>query len=391
MLSCQKHLFQLPDTVAYLNCAYLSPQLRSVETAGIAALRKKNFPFALQVKDFFEPVERARTLFAQIINAPNPQRIALIPSVSYGIATVANNLHLTAKDHIVVVEDQFPSNMYSWQRLAARTGAQIKTVKAPQSAPRTPAWNDALLAAIDDRTRLVAIANVHWADGTRFDLAAVRACTREAGALLVIDGTQSVGALPIDVTALQPDALICAGYKWLLGPYSIGLAYYGLAFDDGVPIEENWINRLHSEDFKNLVQYQPEYQPGAARYSVGEQSNFTLLPMLNAAMEQLLAWGVENIQQYTREVSQEALQYLKSIGCEIEDDAHRCGHLFGIRLPEDRFDFQRLTEAFAQQQVFVSLRGSAIRVSPNVYNDSGDFEKLVACFEMARINTSVVV
>ena len=90
---------------------------------------------------------------------------------------------------------------------------------------------------------------------------ALRQRTHEVGAQLVIDGTQSVGALPINVQELQPDALICAGYKWLMGPYSIALAYYGPYFDQGEPLEEGWINRYGSEDFTNLVQYQDRYQP----------------------------------------------------------------------------------------------------------------------------------
>ncbi len=391
MLTCQKSLFQLPDTVSYLNCAYLSPQLRSVETVGIEALRKKNLPFKMQVSDFFEPVTRAKSLFAQLINTAEPERIALIPSVSYGIATVANNINLKPGENIVLVEDQFPSNVYSWQRLAAEDDAEIKIVKQPAALHRTPAWNEAILDAINERTRLVALGNVHWADGTWFDLMAIRQKTKKVGALLVIDGTQSVGALPIDVTTLQPDALICAGYKWLLGPYSTGLAYYGSAFDNGVPIEENWINRLHSEDFKNLVNYQPEYQPGAGRYAVGEQSNFNLLPMLNAAMEQLIAWGIDNIQQYTKSISARSLQALQELGCQVENAEHRCGHLFGIRLDETSFDFQLLNEALTQKQVFVSFRGSAIRVSPHVYNDESDFEKLASCFEQAKKGKSIAV
>ncbi len=391
MLTSQKSLFQLPDTVSYLNCAYLSPQLRSVESAGIQALAKKNMPFTLFPNDFFEPVQQAKSLFARLIQSSEPERIALIPSVSYGIATVARNIRLKSKHNIVVAEDQFPSNMYSWHRLAEVSGAKIKTVKAPAAENRTQAWNEAILNAIGNKTRLVAIGNVHWADGTWFDLMEIRRKTREVGALLVIDGTQSVGALPIDVDTLQPDALICAGYKWLLGPYSTGLAYYGPAFDKGTPIEENWINRLHSEDFKNLVNYQPAYQPGAGRYSVGEQSNFVLLPMLIAALEQLLDWGIQNIQDYTKQLSAKPLEQLQEMGCRIEPASYRCGHLFGIRPDEDAFDIELLSEIFTKKQVFVSLRGNAIRVAPHLYNDENDFDKLIDCFEEARKPKTMVV
>lgn len=380
----QKSLFQLPEDVHYLNCAYLSPQLRSVEAAGMLAIASKNLPFHVQTTDFFEPAKKLRANFAQLIQTHEPERIAIIPSASYGIANVANNVHLKPGENIIMVEDQFPSNVYSWQRLVETSGAELRIIKAPASSHRSEAWNEAILQAIDDQTRLVAMANIHWADGTLFDLMAIRQRTREVGALLVLDGTQSVGALPIDVSVLQPDALICAGYKWLLGPYSLGLAYYGPTFDEGIPIEENWINRLHSYDFKNLVNYQPAYEPGAARYSVGEQSNFVLVPMLNAALEQLLDWGIENIQTYTKNLSEKPLETLQELGCKVEPLAHRCGHLFGIRIQEAHFDFQKLHESLAAQKVYVSLRGSAIRVSPHVYNDAADFEQLIHCFKQAR-------
>lgn len=384
MLTNQKHLFQLPEGITYLNCAYMSPQLRSVEVAGHTAVSKKNLPFNILPTDFFTTVNEVKSLFAKVIQTPESERIAILPSVSYGLANVANNIHLKSGENIIVAEDQFPSNIYIWQRLVQNANAEMRVVPAPTSAARTQTWNEAILNTIDAKTKMVAIAPAHWADGTKFDLLAIRKKTKEVGALLVIDGTQSVGALPINVTELQPDALICAGYKWLLGPYSIGVGYYGSYFDQGIPIEENWINRLNSEDFRNLVNYQPLYQPGAARYSMGEQSNFVLLPMLKAALEQILAWGVENIQTYTKNLSRHPLETLQEMGCRIEAEEERFGHLFGVRLNEDYFDFQLLNKTFAEHNVYVSLRGSSIRVAPHVYNDVNDFAQLTKCFEKAR-------
>ncbi len=163
-------------------------------------------------------------------------------------------------------------------------------------------------------TKFVALGNVHWADGTRFDLEAVRKRTREVGALLIIDGTQSVGALPFDVQKIQPDALICGGYKWLMGPYSMGMAYYGEHFNNGQPIEENWLNRKNSEDFTTLVNYQVDYQPDALRYEVGEHSNFILVPMMVEALKQINKWKPENIQNYCQKISKSAIREMKSPG-----------------------------------------------------------------------------
>ena len=136
---------------------------------------------------------------------------------------------------------------------------------------------------------------VHWADGTIFDLEKIRKKTKEVGALLIIDGTQSVGAMPFDVNKIKPDALVCAAYKWLMGPYGSAFCYYGEAFDNGFPIEESWINRKNSEDFSQLINYQEDYSEGARRYNVGQQSNFINVAMLTAAINQLNSWGVDNI------------------------------------------------------------------------------------------------
>ncbi|MFT6838851.1 MAG: selenocysteine lyase/cysteine desulfurase, partial [Sediminicola sp.] len=264
MLTSQKHLFSLEEGITYLNGAYMSPQLKSTEKIGIANLKKKSQPYAIRPEDFFTQRVVLKKRFAELIEAPNYQNIAIIPSVSYGTATVANNVKLRAGDEILLVEEEFPSNVYTWRRLADTYGAHIKIIKPPSRfKDRGKLWNEAILNAITNKTALVAMAHVHWADGTKFDLKAVREKTSTVGALLIIDGTQSIGALPFSVKDLQPDALICGGYKWLMGPYSLGVAYYSDAFNDGKPLEDNWMNKLHCEDFTQLTQYHDEYQPHA--------------------------------------------------------------------------------------------------------------------------------
>ena len=257
----QKHLFNIPDSVSYLNCAYMSPQLKKQTEAGKERMALMEQPYHIFAPDFFKPVEQAKSTFARLVNITDTDRVAIIPSASYGLANVAANIDFKPGDEILLLEEQFPSNVYIWQRLAQEKGVLVRFIGPGTVEDRSASWNENILDAVKDNTALVAIPNIHWADGTPFDLVAIRAKTREMNALLVIDGTQSVGAMPTDVEVLQPDALICAAYKWLLGPYGIGLAYYGPAFDDGRPIEENWINRLDSQDFKNLVNYQPAYKP----------------------------------------------------------------------------------------------------------------------------------
>ena len=372
-----RSLFSLPPESHYLNCAFMAPASKRVAASGRRALERIEAPARLGIADFFEPSVHVRQLFAQIIGASDPDRVAIIPSVSYAMATIARNTALAPGQAVVVVEEQFPSVVYTWRRACQEAGATLLTVAAPETAgSRAEAWNAALLDAIDERTAVVAVPELHWTDGLRFDLDAVGVRARAVGARLVIDGTQSVGALPFDVGRIRPDAVACAGYKWLTGPYSVGVAWYGPAFDGGTPIEENWITRAGSDHFSELVHYRDEYRPGAIRYDVGERSNFVLLPMLEAALEQVLEWTPETVAAHTRALTDRAVPQLRGLGCRIEDARWRAGHLLGVRLPAG-VDIPQLGRGFAARNVSVSLRGGAIRIAPHLYNDAGDLDVLI--------------
>lgn len=360
----------------YLNCAYMSPLLKSVEKKGIEGILKKRNPATVSTADFFEDTERVRKEFSKLIKG-QANRVVLVPSVSYGMANVVRNLKVSGSDNIIVAAEQFPSNYYPWHRLQVDSGVKLKVISAPDTRMnRAALWNERLLEAIDQNTKLVALGNVHWADGTLFNLKEIRKRTRDVGALLVIDGTQSVGALPFDVQEIQPDALVCGGYKWLMGPYSLGLAYYGEYFDQGTPVEENWINRLYSEDFTALVNYESNYQRGALRYEVGEHSNFILVPMLLEALKQINQWKPKAIQQYCASITKEPIRLLREAGFWIEDEKYRGHHLFGIRLPENK-QIDRIKKSILKNKISVSFRGDAIRVSPNLYNTEAELMKLV--------------
>ncbi|MBO6792562.1 MAG: aminotransferase class V-fold PLP-dependent enzyme [Balneolaceae bacterium] len=375
-MNSQKHLFSLDPDVTYLNCAYMSPLMKSVEEAGIQGIRSKLQPNHVSGEDFFRNNEKLRQEYGRLINCSDVNRLVVVPSVSYGMANVANNLSLSKGDEILIIDEQFPSNVYPWMRIAEASGAQIKTVSAPESLnQRGLTWNQRVLEAINPKTRLVACGHIHWADGTLFDLVSIRKRTNEVGALLVIDGTQSIGALPFDVAEIQPDALIAAGYKSMMGPYSIGMAYYGEAFDNGIPIEENWINRFESKDFANLVNYNDRYQPGALRYEVGERSNFILVPMLLEAIKTLNEWQPRNVQEYCQSITTDAVQELIEHGYWVEDELHRASNLFGIRLP-DHITMEAVKRKLDTAGIFVSYRGDCIRVSPNVYNQTSDLLEL---------------
>lgn len=373
----QKHLFDLSEDSTYLNGAYMSPQLKSVTQVGLNSVAQKGQPYKITPEDFFTQKEILKQRFAILTDAPDYKNMAIIPSASYGIANAANNIPFQKGEEIILVDEQFPSNVYAWQEVAKKYEVSITVIKPPKDfKDRGAKWNQNILNAISKKTAVVAMCNVHWADGTLFDLKAIRAKTKTMNSYLVIDGTQSVGALPFSIKEIDPDALICGGYKWLMGPYSIGMAYYSDAFNNGTPIEHNWMNRYNSEDFTGLTKYEDRFQEKAARYSVGESSNFILTPMLIKAIEQLIEWTPAAIQQYCKTISTKTVQELKELGCFIEEDNFRAHHLFGVYLPEN-INLENLKARLQQQNIFVSFRGKAMRVSPNVYNSEEDFNRLL--------------
>ena len=375
-LACQRDLFDIPDEIAYLNCAYMSPLLRSATAAGQVALARKAQPWRITSADFFTEAEAARTLFANLIGA-DADGVALIPSASYGLSLAAANLPAGTGRRIVLLEDQFPSNVYPWHDLAARTGGVIETVPRPDNHD----WTTAVLERIDERTAIVAVPQCHWTDGGLLDLARVGERARAADAALVVDATQSLGAAPLDASVVQPDFLVAAAYKWLLGPYSLGFLYAAPERRDGRPLDFTWIARAGSEDFAGLVAYSDAFRPGARRYDVGEHSNFALLPVATTALRQILGWGVAAIAETLGGLTSVIEREAERLGLRPVPAARRVAHLIGLRsvapLPAN------LPERLAAADVYVSVRGNAIRVSPHVYNTTADVARLFAVLAAA--------
>ena len=378
----QRDRFDLPDAVTYLNCAYMAPQLRSVTEAGHAAVARKAQPWHIHTSDFFDDVERLRDRFATLVGG-DADGVAVVPSVSYGISTAAAQLTPEDGSEIVVLAEQFPSNVYPWRELASGTGARLRTIRRPPDDD----WTPALLAAIGDRTAVVAVPVCHWTDGTVVDLARVRAAARDVGAAVVVDGTQAVGAVPIDVGALEPDFLVAAAYKWLLGPYSIGLMWVHPSRRSGRPIEHGWVARAGSENFAGLVDYRDDYRPGARRYDVGETANFVLVPMTLAAIDQLLAWGVDRVAATCRVLTDAIADAASELGVGTPSPTVRSAHLIGLTLPA-HMQARDVSARLQAESVHVSLRGRSIRVSPHVYNDLGDVRHLAEVLRAASMSSS---
>ncbi len=369
MIPNQRHLFELDPDVTYLNCAYTSPLLKEAGKAGEAALRKKANPWRIPSDDFFTGLESVRELFSRIIES-DADSVALIPSVSYGIALAAKNLVINENSRIIVLSEQFPSNVYSWQRLCREKKAVLYTVDRPENSD----WTSALLDAIDETASIVAVPNCHWTDGTLIDLVRVGEKCRAVGAALVVDASQSLGALPLSVRDVQPDFLIATSHKWLLGPYSLGYCYVAPKHQNGIPLEENWLNRKGSRDLSRLVDYRDEYRRGARRFDAGEASNFILTPIAEAALKRLLSWGIQDIAKTLKTKTDAIASKAMEKGLMVAPEEFRAPHMIGVCFPGGLDS--RLSELLSENKVCVSIRGNAVRVAPHLYTDDGDLERL---------------
>jgi selenocysteine lyase/cysteine desulfurase len=376
MLKSATDEFSLPSGVTYLNCAYMAPLAKTVAAAGTEAIQYRAYPGRLSSSAFFTDVARLKERFAALIGS-TAERIAIVPSVSYGMATVLRNVPVAFGSNIVVVENEFPSIVLACDRKALESGADLRTVAAPNKlVNRAAEWSSRIIEAIDERTALVAISPVHWQDGTLFDLEGVGARAREVGAALVLDGTQAVGAMPLQVRELKADALICAGYKWLLGPYGVSLAYLGPLFDTGTPLEEVWTARAGSDDFSQLTDYRAPYLPGCERYDMGERASFILVPMMIAALEQLLRWTPNRIASHCADLTERIARGVAEIGFTASAAGDRAPHILGLTIPRD-VDRTTLKAALDHRNISVSWRGDTLRISPHVYNSDTDAQSLM--------------
>ncbi|BBL79637.1 aminotransferase [Rubrobacter xylanophilus] len=371
ILEPQRESFSgLEDGIVYLNCAYMSPQLRSSLEAAERALSRRSKPWKISARDFFEEPEESRRLFARLVGG-DPEGVALVPSASYGVAVAARNLVPGPGRRMLALEEEFPSSYYAWAELAAKTEARLETVPRPADHD----WTSAVLERLDESVDVVVAPNCHWTDGSLVDLERVGEEARRAGAALVVDATQSLGAHPFDVRRVRPDFLVAAAYKWLLGPYGVAFLWVAEGRREGTPIEHNWINRAGSEDFSGLAGYAAGFQPGARRYDAGERSNFILLPMANAALRRLLEWGVENVSETLGALTDLVEDGASELGLHPTPRDRRVRHMLGLRLP--RGGAAEIANRLAERGVFVSARGACLRVSPHLYNTREDVLRLL--------------
>jgi selenocysteine lyase/cysteine desulfurase len=370
-LPSQRHLFDVPRHVAYFNSASSTPLLNAAREQLRACVSEKSHPWTRKPADYFTQAEAIRRLCAQVLGG-DAEGFAIVPSASYGHATAARALEpaLRPGDAIVMMAEEFPSLVLAFRRVAAETGASIVTVPAPADGD----WTSAIRAHIREGVKAVAVSSCHWTNGARVDLAPIARDCRARGAALVVDGTQTVGAMPFDFEAIAPDFLAVSAYKWMLGNYGVALLYVGARWREARPLEESWLAREGAEDFAGLVRPSDAYQPGARRFDVGEKGN-ALLAGSVAGLEQLRDWGVASIAETLAEVNARIARELEALGLRVPPATLRCPHMFGAEVPDGlKTD---LVAALRAQDVYISRRGRSLRFSPHLHVDEEDVARLL--------------
>lgn len=360
----------------FINAAYMTPKpLASLEAQQGILERYERPDFAKEA--FFDTPERVRVLIAKLVGGPSTQ-ISLAGAASYGLATLAWNLRNQAQElvgsrrTILGVDGQFPSNVQPWRRLE-HCGFQFELVPGGVGA------SERLLKRIDDDTALVAVTPLAWTDGLRLDVPAISSRAKAAGALFAMDVTQSIGAdgpLPEEVNC---DVVVGACYKWMLGPYGTGFMRLSSQLQEQLePLEANWKNFANSDDFNTLNEYQEEYMSPAASFDHGESSAFVRMAGLESALETLIKIGPEQVQSHGRAFGMALAQNLNTDRFEISDveSPGQAAHLFRVG-PKDRSLFAPLSAALSDAGVSVSQRNGGWRLSPHVYNDASDVQRIL--------------
>jgi selenocysteine lyase/cysteine desulfurase len=377
MLPSQRDLFEIPRRICYLNSASYSPLPLKTQEAGRAAVLRKGTPWTLDPTFANEQYERARSAAARLINA-DPADIALIPSISYGVATVAKLVTIERGARVIVLENDHSSPVLEWQSRAEARGFTVETIRQPDDGD----WTSALLATIERSgappVGLASISSVHWSDGGLIDLERIGAALRRQGAVLLIDATQSAGVLTTDVRRLDPDFVIFPTYKWLLGPYSRAFLYVAKRHQDGTPLEQTASGRRNVRAENAVYFADLRYVGDARRFDMGERDHFISMEMAAIGMEMMAEWGAAAVAQRLAMLTERIAEGLRGSGVGIPEPRFRAPQILCVAFKDGLPP--GLIEELAGEGIYVAARLGRMRVSPHVFNDETDADRFVAAF-----------
>jgi selenocysteine lyase/cysteine desulfurase len=376
MLPSQRALFDIPPDVCYLNAASYTPLPLATLEAGRAAVGRKGRPWLIDNDFAARQYDRARQAAARLIDA-DAADVALIPSISYGVATVAKIVPVAAGSRVIVLHDDHSSPVLEWLTRARNGAFSVETVASPNDHD----WTSAVLAAIERPgaapVAIVSISSVHWADGAMLDIAAIARAARRSGAVFLIDATQGAGVLELDVRKLDPDFVVFPTYKWLLGPYGRAFIYIAKRHQDGIPLEQTSYGRKAVRAEQNVYFTDTAYVGDARRFDMGERDHFISMEMASIGMEMMAEWRTEAVAARLRALTARLAEQLGEAArrgrISFPDAKFRTPHILSLAFPGGVPG--RLTQSLAAQKIYVAPRLGRLRVSPHVYNEDADIDR----------------
>jgi selenocysteine lyase/cysteine desulfurase len=374
--ACQRpaECFLIPQATHLLNVAGQAPQLRAVQTAAERALGASLLHWRISAEAWLARGERVREAAAALLGA-EARSVALVPSVSYGMRLAAELLPLPRGSSVLVLADEHPSCTATWAAAAARSGAELRAVR--RRAGRT--WTENVLAQIDERSRIVAVPACHWHDGAALDLQAIAGGARSCGAALVIDASQAWGVLPIDLAALDPDLVISAANKWLLGPPGLAYAWIAERHHAQAPLEQHAFSREGDARFDAIDVATAPFRDGARRFDAGGIHAGIALDMAAPALAQLQQWGVAQVRDRLKAWQRSLLEALDELGLANWIVVADSPHITALRAPPgSNTGSAAIVAALAAEGFSLAARGGLIRVSPHLHVEADVAHALAA-------------
>jgi selenocysteine lyase/cysteine desulfurase len=330
-------------------------------------------------------LEEIRGTIASLINAHRDE-IAFVNSTTQGIGLIAEGFPWRDGDTVVTAADEYPSNLFPWMNLESR-GVGVRTVASRDGR----IWPEDLVAAIDRSTRLLTISHVEFATGYRNDLDALAELCHERGIALFVDAIQGLGPHRIDVRRTPIDFLAADGHKWLLGPEGAGFLF----------VRGDWIDRLrtigvgsHSVvgSFNAPV---PEFRlkPSAQRWEGGSH-NMPGLLTFGASLDLFFEWGLDAVVQRIADRADAVRELALSAGWSVHGSGREADRSAIVVLEREGVDpAAAALELHDRHAIVAACRRGRLRISPHVYNDDSDLERLHAALSdlsVVRCPLSVV-
>ena len=369
------------EDATYLNFAAHAAIPRVALNAVQASVAAKRRPHIVDDQSFFSVARSLRQTLATLIGASQDD-IALTSGAGAGLATIAYALKWSAGDEVIIAGGEFPAHYATWKPMEAREGIKVQ-ITHPQG--QFMQAGD-LIAAMTPRTRVISVSHVRFDDGSILDASSLAAACKRNGTLLVLDVSQSCGAIPMDVRSLGADFIVCAGYKYLLSPWGTGFLWSKPENVDLLrPGPYNWLSQ-DVESFARLNYVDPRPARTLSRWDAAEASsiyNFNLTVMEASARFVLNA---------TPALIHDHNQSLINYFFERLPDGYRLASprlashrgVFGCIEVGSRSNTESLYQLLRDEQFVVALREGKIRVAPHLLNSTQDMDRLLVSLAKVR-------